>query len=64
MKIIEQGKNLKTDIERKFHCNTCGCEFIAEKGEYYYEVDKADCAHFAAYCPNCKTCVGLNVDDV
>lgn len=55
MKIIKQGKELNTKIERKFCCGICGCEYIAEQGEYYIETDEHGCIYFCSECPNCKS---------
>lgn len=54
MKIIKQGK--KPNKEVKFTCNECGCEFIAEEGEFDISHIGHDYIEYAcASCPNCGT---------
>lgn len=35
MKISKHGKKYKTNGSEEFKCDNCGCEFTAEKDEYY-----------------------------
>lgn len=57
MKIIKQGKTEK-ELEailnktRRFECETCGCIFEADKGEYETEEVQIYSYHYCK-CPNC-----------
>lgn len=50
MRIMEEGI-LKP---RYFTCRVCGCEFIAEPGEYTIAItDEAAIAYYYMCCPKC-----------
>ena len=53
MKIIKQGK--KPNKEIKFSCTLCGCEFIAEYGEYSILDDGHNDIEYECDCPNCDS---------
>lgn len=59
MKIIKEGKSQPSDdTPVRFTCKTCGCEFLAEKGEYDTYVNFKDLrTTCSSYCPNCKSWV-------
>lgn len=55
MKIIKKG-NITTT--KYFTCNTCGCEFEAEKGEYKLTSQigiMQGCKNYYIECPCCKS---------
>ena len=51
MRILKNG-NLEA---RKFFCNICGCEFIAEPGEYIPQVANDVVLWYSAFCPCCDS---------
>lgn len=51
MRIVQHGKTIPE--EKRFNCNTCGCIFYAEKGEYKRESDFRNDSYFHAICPEC-----------
>ena len=60
MKIIKQGKTeeeLKAILNatKRFECNTCGCIFEADKGEYEHSLScRNEDIYYFCKCPNCK----------
>lgn len=49
MEILKHG-NLK---RRKFVCDACGCEFVADIKEYYVYICDGVIILWYAYCPEC-----------
>ncbi len=54
MEIIKQGADLEAIQKKEFHCNYCGCEFIANKNEYKTESGCRNDCYCISECPNCK----------
>lgn len=56
MKIIKKGRIRNLTDDRKFECLSCGCEFIAQKGEYKYSLfgKYMGSQVYVAKCPNCN----------
>lgn len=59
MKILGYNGKTLEELRVKFHCNRCGCDFIAEYGEYWdshyetpYSFEKI--INHNIYCPHCK----------
>ena len=55
MKIIKEGTpRPRADTPQNFKCKQCGCEFVAEKGEYDTYMNFYDFrTELTSYCPNC-----------
>lgn len=54
MEILKHG-DMKP---RRFKCNNCNCEFVADMSEYeevYHNCDK----YYAVHCPDCKYYVSV-----
>ena len=50
VKILKHG-NLKS---RKFTCNICGCEFVADMYEYDTVSQFNQVVYYIAQCPDCR----------
>lgn len=59
MKILKQGN--KPAYDKKFHCEKCGCIFIAGKSEYQasgqMEVMHDNLGSYKCKCPCCRNTV-------
>lgn len=53
MKILREGNLKKNRPDIFFHCYECGCEFIAESGEYQYAVTSYNESYYSCKCPYC-----------
>ena len=53
MKILKHGSLDK----RKFVCDVCGCEFVAETGEYTITKASGITLWYSIYCPYCDSYV-------
>lgn len=51
MIVLKQGSKKPL----KFVCKYCGCEFVAEVGEYNTYTNNGSVSYCYAYCPNCVT---------
>ena len=54
MKIVIHGRRTH-DSNRRFYCQSCGCVFDAEFGEYSYEIDCHNETIYSSICPECGT---------
>ena len=53
MEIIKHGQ--KPDYKKQFRCKHCGCEFIADAGEYKREQVEYNDDALVCECPECGT---------
>ena len=58
---IEKHGNLPPRV--RFKCEFCGCEFVAEVGEYSVNIYPLICSKAFCDCPECGKCVIKENDD-
>lgn len=51
MDIIKHGQ--KPDYKKQFECPHCGCQFIADAGEYKRRVCEYNTEELVCRCPEC-----------
>lgn len=53
MNILKHGDPDRIKAKKQFICYNCGCEFEAEKGEYFTRVGWFEPSYFCT-CPDCN----------
>lgn len=53
MNILKHGDPDRIKAKKQFICYNCGCEFEAEKGEYFTRVGWFETSYFCT-CPDCN----------
>ena len=57
MEILKHGDPERIKKIRKFECNQCGCEWLADRTEYCFSGMQYNIQHIACECPECHNLV-------
>ena len=63
MNILKPGDLSRANASRRFECDACGCEFVADRLEYREATDCRNGRYLRIACPTCGRDVALYPED-